>query len=172
MDVPRGAPLTPLAWDGLCGGHASCQLSSAPRRAVLCPTGQGVPVPTGAAVLVVPRREEAGAGGQEVPRGDRWLARRDQIKRLLGEMRGVLTGHLNISPALSERQREEIAFKKKKKDAKGDYDACFHLSLGMGCAAECAKGAGMEGPARGDVFWCIQQPVVAVPWRDASQRGK
>lgn len=45
-----------------------------------------------------------------MPRGDGWSARRDQIKRLLGEMRGVLTGHLNISPALSERQREEIAF--------------------------------------------------------------
>lgn len=106
-------------------------LCTTPCRAVPCPMGQGVPVPMGAAVPVVPRRGEAGAGGQEVPCGDGWSARRDQIKRLLGEMRGVLTGHLNISPALSERQREEIAFKKKKKDAKGDYDACFHLSLGM-----------------------------------------
>lgn len=30
-------------------------------------------------------------------------------------MKKLLTGHLNISPALSERQREEIAFLKKKK---------------------------------------------------------
>lgn len=64
--------------------------------------------------------------------------------------------------------------KKKKKDAKADCEDCFHLSLGvrMVCAAECTKGACMGGPARGDVFWCIQQHVVAVPGKGSSQRGK
>lgn len=50
---------------------------------------------------------------QEMPCKEEWLARCDQIKHLLGEMKKLLTGHLNISPALSERQGEEIAFKKK-----------------------------------------------------------
>lgn len=114
--VPWARQLLALLCTTPCRAVPRCTM---PCHAMLCPTGQGVPVPTGAAVPVVPRRGEAGAGGREVPRGDGWSARRDQIKRLLGEMRGVLTGHLNISPALSERQRKEIAFFLKKKRCQG-----------------------------------------------------
>lgn len=83
----------------------------------------------------------------------------DQIKHLLGEMKKLLTGHLNISPALSERQREEIAFKKK--DAKADYDDCFHLSWVMRMALMVD---GMQGihSAAGEV-WSPPEPFLVSP---------
>lgn len=42
----------------------------------------------------------------------------------------MLIGHLNISLALTERQKKKIAFQGGK-DAKVDYANCFHLCVGI-----------------------------------------
>lgn len=101
-------------------------------------------------------------------------------------MKKLLTGHLNISPALSEKQREEIAFKKK--DAKADYDDCFHLSWIMPAALpldrmrgdlrgeSCGRGMVPSGPVLGpaDSPWWLGQSTNVISsqelGKDSSQR--